>query len=185
MEPEGEIEVMLRAVGMGDLKLITNSWLENGRKMFFCKGVPNSIYYYQHHKILEQLIRRSVVIVGCNPDDPDEIYSWLCAEVIDNVLVVHYIWVRDRLKTHAGKHGPHRPGNGIGTLMMEKLLDYEEHLRGVVYTHETEQGRKFMQALYAKGILPFEPQYNPYLLFTTLPKDWNHVQVAVTTEDHG
>lgn len=168
--------ILVRAVTPRDLPLITNSWLTNYRKGYFVKGVPNPIYFRLHHKILETLIPRATTIIACDPEDPDVIYGWACAEVIDERLVFHYVYVKGGFKaqqTGVDESGDRTyKGWGVGSLLVQEFLKFEDNLKGIVYTHETIAGRKFGKKLYRKGVLPFEPVYNPYLLMMTLPEDW-------------
>ena len=183
-----DFPVLLRPVTQADIPFITNAWLKNGRKMYLVKGVPDKVYYKQHHKLLEQLLPRGLTIIACDPADPSSLYGFLNCEVWDNTLILHYVYVKSHLKCERprsrkvmGKYVEEsgKAGYGIGQKMLEKVLEYEDHLQAIVYTHETAAGREFLERLYEKGVLPHRATYNPYLLFTTMPKDWNHVRVQL------
>lgn len=171
--------MLLRGFKPRDRALILNSWLSNYRKGYHVKGVPNDVYFTWHHKILEEIIARCPPLIACDPEDPDTIYGWVCAEVVDNQLVIHYIYVKQMVKAiEVGAEGEGEDrrkkfkGWGVGTFLLKAILDHEPDIEGITYTHETMAGRGFLRALWDKDILPFEPVYNPYLLYSTLQPGW-------------
>lgn len=190
-------EILLRPMGQGDINFVTNSWLKNNRKGFFARGVGDDIYYNQHHKILERLVgglrdpndpskylvEPSIVMMACDPRDPSVLYGYLCGQFVNNFLVLHYVYVKDRYKFRydknkaprlglRGMEGPleQREGYGIGTMMLEKMLSSvnRANLRGIVYTHETYAGQGWLEHLYDTCRLEFKPVYNPYFLFAAM-----------------
>lgn len=173
----GDLPILMRGITKRDINLVTHSWLTNARKTFLVKGVSNEVYYSHHHKILEHIIPRSTVMLACDPEDPDTVYGWICCEVVNDVLVIHYIYVKGMFKAQQVGHDdagePLYKGWGMGTKLLMEILKHEDHLKGIVYTHETVAGRKFLQRLYRKDLLPHDPEFNPYLLFLTLPGDWS------------
>lgn len=153
--PLNPSEIQFRRATRRDVPFITSSWLKSYRDGYAVRGIPNNIYYYNQHKILEVLLPRAIVLVACNAEDPDQILAWCCAEVMDTALVLHYLYV---------KH-PFR-GFGLSRKLTEMLLASEKPPI-VMYTHKT---------LVAKNILKEKARdwvYNPFLLFTTLPDGWN------------
>jgi hypothetical protein len=179
-ESDEPIEVLLRPMVAGDINLVSNSWLKNNRKSWASRGVRDDVYYAGHHKILERLIARSAVMVACDPAKPDRVYGWLCGEFVNNFLVLHYVWVRDTYKHRHDRRMPTRmrergdtsgrPGLGLGTLMLERMLDGapggRARLRGLVTTHSTASGDAWLKALHEDARLEHYFVYNPYLLNT-------------------
>lgn len=163
---DNDLKVLLRPMRREDIPLVTNSWMKNARKCYAYKGCPSAVYDKQHHRIIARLIPRCVMIIACNERDPSEIYGWTCAEVIDNFLVVHYVWVRERLKSRHDLNQEGRKGFGVGTMMLQPLLKHP-HLRGLVYTEETQAGKYWLQHLHETGRLQWEPVYNPFQLYAS------------------
>jgi hypothetical protein len=54
------------------------------------KGIENTIYYSEHHKIIEKLLKRCDSVVACDVNDPANIYGFLVYERIQGILVLHY-----------------------------------------------------------------------------------------------
>lgn len=170
--------ILIRGMQPSDVPMVMNNWLENYRKAFHVKGVPNDIYYSWQHRVIEALLPRATVYVACDPEDPTTCYGWACAEVIDNQLVFHYIYVKRLVKaTQIGEEEGRRKykGWGMGTMLVQEALKYEPNVEGIVYTAETMAGRCFFRRLVEKGILEHEPVYNPFLLYSSLPAGWGAV----------
>lgn len=146
------LPIVLRKGLARDVPFITSSWLRSFRDAPFVRGVPNNIFYYQHHKVLEHLIPRSIVVVACSEDDPDLIVGWVCAELVDTALVVHYVYV---------KHDYRRMG--VAKALLTFLVDAEKP-PAVMYTHKTKA---------AIAAAPEGWMYNPYLIFR-LARDWEN-----------
>lgn len=178
-EPE-VFEVLLRPMVAGDINLVSNSWLKNNRKAWSSRGIRDDIYYGNHHKVLEKLIRRSAVMVACSPADPSIVYGWLCGEFVANHLVLHYVYVKDAYKFKFSRNVPkrfrergapveQRHGLGLGTMMLNRMLDGHPGgrmaCRGIVTTHSTASGDQWLKALYDNCRLEHEFVYNPYFLY--------------------
>lgn len=148
------LPVRIRRATKRDIPFITNSWLRSLRNAPQVQGIPNNTYYYQHHKLLEQLIPRSVVLVICNENDEDQILGWCCAEVVDTALVVHYVYIKHPFRKL-----------GLATRLV-KLLEESEQPPAIMHTHMTEIGRRIVKEK--------DWVFNPYLAWTKLPEDWNH-----------
>lgn len=147
-------DIEIRKATRRDIPLITSSWLKSFRDGLFSRGIPNNIYYYNHHKILEELIPRSTVLVSCNGEDSDQILGWCCYEVVDTAVVLHYLYV---------KH-PFR-GFRVAESLVGSILSKEQP-PAVMYTHSTRAASKIIKTKNLDWI------YNPYLGFQSLPKGW-------------
>lgn len=164
-------EMLIRTMLPGDLPWVINSWLENARKSYHVKGIPNDIYYSWAHRILEDILPRATTYIACDPEDMDTNYGWACVEVIDNQLVFHYIYVKGAFKAQKVAGGK-RKGWGVGTALVREAVKFDPHVQGVTYTHETMAGRAFLRTLWDRDVLPKEPVYNPYLLYSSLQPGW-------------
>ncbi len=148
------LPIQIRKAQRSDVPFITSSWLKSNRDGFMVRSVPNTVYYHQHHKILEAIMPNGIVIVACNEEDPDQILGWCCAEVVDTALVIHYIYIKQPFRKF-----------GIATKLVT-LLEETEKPPAVMVTHSNPMVRPLIKD---KGWV-----YNPYLLFSSLPDDWNH-----------
>ncbi len=148
--------VQIREGRPSDIPFVTNSWLKSFRANgAFSQSVPNDIYYQQHHKILESIIPRGLLLVLCNPEDPDQIIGWTLIERQPEILILHYIYIKNSLRR-----------NGLMNTLLGEVERHEQP-RFRFTTHMTQS----WDALNPKkrGFI-----YNPYYLFSSLPADWHH-----------
>jgi hypothetical protein len=87
-------QIDIRDVAPEDLPFIFNSWLKSYRNGGIPKFVDNTIYFSEHHKLIERLLQRATTKVACSPTDPTNIYGYICYERIDGVYVLHYAYVK-------------------------------------------------------------------------------------------
>ena len=168
---DGPVELNVRYAHDLDVDFITNSWLESFRDGYFNSTVPNRVYFHEHHKILEAILPRSQVLVMCNAERPDQILAWMCYELVDNVMVVHYVYVKNllRKKGLAWRLFDFAQGNVANDVVKNV----------VVTTHQTYKSKSFIkgrknQRGHDEAMLPYprrhperpiEWVYNPYFLF--------------------
>ncbi len=147
------LPIEIRRAKRSDIPFITSSWLKSNRHGYMVRSVPNNIYYYNHHKILEELLPRSVVLVACNAEDPDQILGWMCAEVVDTAMVIHYVYVKQSFRKF-----------GIAKRIVN-LMKTTEDPPAVMATHSNPEVRDLLKE---KNII-----YNPYIMLSTLPDGWD------------
>lgn len=155
------LPMLIRPMERSDLPLVTNNWLESARKCYHVKGIPNDTYYPHTHRIIQVLLSRGGVFVMCDPEDPYTVYGWICAEVINNHLLIHYVYVKRRFRKY-----------GVGKALMRAVVEAEPDVHSITLTFETMAGRFFFRKLDEEGLLPHEPTYNPYALYSSLPLGW-------------
>lgn len=153
--PQSEnIPFLIRKALPNDVPFITNSWLKSYRDSREVQGIPNNQYFYHQHKLIEALVPRSIVIVAAMKSDPHIIMGWLCAEVADTALLLHYVYVKNDYRRM-----------GIGSGMLRFVKEYEQP-PAIITTHTTRLTRDLMK---------HEPVWfhNRYLAFADLPSDWS------------
>jgi hypothetical protein len=160
-------EVIVRKGEDEDVAFITNSWLSNFRDADMVRHVPNRFYYHYHHKLLEEIIPKSAVRVACNIERPSQILGWICAQAVDNALVVHFCYVKLPFRRF-----------GVAKMLLKSMQD-DYGLQTVFYTHKThmcvprseekqkELGPGFYDKIKAAGFI-----YNPYLLWMPVRYAW-------------
>lgn len=164
--------VYVRFANPSDINFITSSWLKSFRDGYFNGTVSNRVYYNQHHKILESLVPRASVLVACNAEQPDQIFGWICFEVLDRHLVLHYLYVKDAFRQI-----------GMAQKLFDFVMDSQELdliKNRVLTTHQTEKSKNFIHGSRSgkpsyeerHKERPIEWLYNPYMLFYTLPDHW-------------
>lgn len=88
------LPIVLRPANSEDIGFLFNSWLKSFRNSDFAKKIANEIYYSEHHKIIEKLFAHYDVVVACNENDLAQIYGFMCAGDTENILTIHYIYVK-------------------------------------------------------------------------------------------
>lgn len=136
-------QIRIRRANDEDIPFIFSSWLKSFRTSWFAKLIANPIYFDQHHKVIENVLKTSEVLVACNNEDIGQIYGYICAERIDGVFVVHFTYI---------KH----PFRKMG--IAKELLNVFDHDLGnaAFYTHHTKSAESVTSKY---GFI-----YNPYLL---------------------
>lgn len=89
------INIKLRPPDLTDKNFIFNSWLKSYRKSEFAKAQCNAVYFDNYKKIVERILRKSLIIVACNPEDYMQVYGYIVYEELPgNNLLAHYIYVK-------------------------------------------------------------------------------------------
>jgi hypothetical protein len=125
-----------------DVAFIFNSWLKSYRNTE--GSVSNAVYFQFHHKLIETLLERSDVKVMHQIDDPNEIIGYLCYELVENIPVIHYVYIKNSFRK---------------LNLLEKLLtsgNITKQTSGF-YTHITPIVKKLVNNNYKQFV------FNPYL----------------------
>jgi len=136
--------VRLRPIIEDDTAFIFNSWLKSYRFSHFGEKITNTIYFAEHHKVIERLIDNSKVLVACNPEEPSQVYGYIIGEEVDGIFVLHFIYVKHTFRNM-----------GVGKTLLDAWGHNKE--KAGVYTHHTRMADK----LAAK----YNFVYHPYLMF--------------------
>lgn len=137
--------VRIRPAIEDDIPFIFSTWLKSFRDSFFAQNISTTIYYAEHHKVVERLLKSCSVYVACDDNDLSQLYGYICAEEIDGIFVLHYVYVKHSFRWL-----------GIG----RQLLNAFSHdaTRVAIYTHCTKVSR----ALGNK----FNLVHSPYIALT-------------------
>lgn len=128
------LPVKLRPMRDLDTPLIFSSWLRSYRPSADPK-VDKDVYYREHHKVVERLLREAEVVVATAEGDDDTVVGWVCS----SPGVLHYVYVKEAFRRM-----------GLGTWLLACQGPYSQ------YSHATRYGE-----LLLKG----EGTYNPYCLW--------------------
>jgi len=124
-----ELPISLRPANAEDVGFIFNAWLKSYKSSKFCENIPNEIYYAEHHKIIENLLKNYNVIVACNQEDPSQLYGFICAGNTGNVFTIHYAYVKYTFRKM-----------GIGKAILKGFNHNPEY--AAIYTHRTRICKK-------------------------------------------
>jgi ribosomal protein S18 acetylase RimI-like enzyme len=136
--------VQIRPAIAEDAPFIFNSWLKSYRSSHFARYIVNTVYFTEHHKIIEKLIKENKVLVACNPEDPTQLYGYICAGTVEGFFVCHYIYVKHTYRNM-----------GIGKALLNSF-EHDPSVAGI-YSHHTRIADRLA------------PRYNlvfhPYIMF--------------------
>ena len=137
--------VRLRTANDEDLPFIFNSWLKSFRFSPFAEKITSTIYFSDHHKVIENLLKNSVVMISCNEDDPSQLYGYAVGSQVDGIFVLHFIYVKHTFRNM-----------GLGKMLLDSFgVDTEN---ASVFTHFT----KASESLASK----YNFVYHPYLMYS-------------------
>lgn len=156
----GANPIRIRKASESDINFIFSSWLKSLRNSSYSFGVPNAVFFSEHHKVLERLLKTCEVNVACSESDVSDIYGYICSEKVDGLTVIHFVYV---------KHTYRRLG--IGNMLLNSINHNSK--AAALYTHMTKQGR----LLEAK----FNLVYSPYIALT--PDYRKNVEVQVISRE--
>jgi len=89
-----DLPIALRQAHQGDVPFIFNSWLKSYRNSKFSKNIPTSVYFSEHHKVLEEIALNDQIYVACNTEDESQIFGYVAATEIDGIFLLHYVYVK-------------------------------------------------------------------------------------------
>jgi len=137
--------IQLRKAGQEDVGFIFNAWLKSYKFSLFSKNITNTIYYAEHHKVIERLLKTHETIIACNSEDPSQIFGFINAGRVDGIFCLNYIYVKQPFRNLS-----------IGKTLLN-AFDHDPSSASV-YTHHTRAADR----LAAK----YHMIYHPYLLMT-------------------
>jgi hypothetical protein len=136
-------KIRIREANEVDVNFIFSSWLKSYRLSSFAKQISNAVYFPEQHKLIENLLKSSVVLVACNIEDPDQVYGWVCATKIMSVYCLHYIYIKQQFRKF-----------GIARFLMQ-TSGHNPDIIGL-YTHHTN----VMADMAKKANLVYHPYIN-------------------------
>ena len=159
-----ENETRIRNGENADVACIVSNWMRSFRGGDGVVGVSPKTYEYFQHKILEELLPRSVVRVMCNADREHQILGWICAEPTREALVVHMAYTKKTFR-----------GIGVAKRLLADLRG-RYPAEAVAYTHKTRlfwrRAKEEGQDSFFDKIKKANFVYHPYLVHMTMPKGW-------------
>ena len=147
--------VLIRRGVKADVPLIASSWLKAFRAGPAVECVPNTLYFRAQHRMLEQVIPGSILLVACNEEDPNQILGWCCAIVAQGALILHFMYVKGTFR-----------GFGIARKMFDTLKEIyiseadRPYPGFFFYTHRVRVNKITTKK--------YGAIYNPYLLWANI-----------------
>jgi hypothetical protein len=145
MEADNQLPVMIRVAELSDIPFIFNSWLKSYRDSPAVKNVPNTVYYAEHHKVIEEVLasKSLMILVACNKEDQDQICGYIVAELTPELSVIHWLYCKHTFRKL-----------GIAKLLESSLMNMSLSGSTHIYTHMSKSSDKLAKL---KTYI-----YNPY-----------------------
>ena len=141
---EKKLPVRLRTLTEEDSPFIFNSWLKSYRFSHFGEKITNTIYFEDHHKVIENILKNSKVVVACNEEDPSQLYGYIVGGAEEGIFVLHFIYVKHTFRNM-----------GLGKTLLDAMG--HDSSSAAVYTHHTRMADKLASK--------YNFVYHPYLMF--------------------
>lgn len=87
--------VRFRLANESDISFIFNSWLKSFRETSKSVSISSVVYYANHHKMIEGLLKKCDVTIACEQQNPAHIFGYICAEKVTGVDVIHFTYVKE------------------------------------------------------------------------------------------
>jgi hypothetical protein len=87
-------QIRIRKATESDVPFLFSSWLKSYRQSRFAQDLHTTIYFSEHHKVLESILKSCEVLVACPHDDISQILGWACYEKVQGQFVLHYIYTK-------------------------------------------------------------------------------------------
>lgn len=94
MSEAQQLPIRLRGYQPGDANFIYNSWLRSNRQNTPYDLCENPIYFTEHHKLIERLLKDCKTVIACSVNDVAEIYGYICYQEVESTMVFHYAYVK-------------------------------------------------------------------------------------------
>lgn len=93
------LPVEIRALIDSDLPFIFNSWLKAFRNSKFAAEINQNIYFSEHHKLIERLLKRGKTLVVGAAGDPATVYGYINYEEVQGIFVLHFAYIKHDFRT--------------------------------------------------------------------------------------
>lgn len=137
--------IRLRMATEEDAPLIFNSWLKSYRKSLFSRNITNTIYFSEHHKVVEKLLKKYQTVVACNDKDPSQAYGYINAGYTDGIFTLNFVYVKHSFRNL-----------GIAKALMN-AFEHDPSF-AAVYTHHVRVAERLAPK--------YNMLYHPYILFS-------------------
>ena len=93
------LPVEVRSLIETDYNFIFNSWLKAYRNARAVVEVNQTIYYQEHHKLIEKLLTRGQTLIIGAAGDPATIYGYINYEFVQGLFVLHFAYIKHDFRT--------------------------------------------------------------------------------------
>lgn len=88
------LPVEVRRTIDSDIPFIFNSWLKAYRNAKAVAEVTQNVYFSEHHKLVEKLLKRGQTLVVGAANDPATVYGYINYEHVQGLFVLHFAYIK-------------------------------------------------------------------------------------------
>lgn len=88
------INWILRDAVNTDIPYIMSTWLKSSRRQGDRAFMTNTVYFANEKRRIGDILERAQTLVLANPVDHDHIIGWVCFELIADVFLLHYVYIK-------------------------------------------------------------------------------------------
>lgn len=152
------LPVVVRRKTDADTALVFDTWQRSVRSSRAYAQIPTEVWTYWFHLLVEGAWADDTMawLLACNPEDPDQVYGWLCGQrastLSGDVALLHYVYVKKRFRRF-----------GLASRLLATFDTRLDQTEAVVVTQLTDAGRAWLlsrRKLYL---------YNPFLFWGRSP----------------
>lgn len=131
-----KLPIKFRPATSEDTGFVFSSWLKSYRNAPQSRLMLNNIYFQNQHDIIEDILKKSVVMIAVNEQDPSQIFGYI---VYEKPSMLHYVYVKYTYRKM-----------GIARL----LFQHAELLNPIIITHQPRRTPKDIETIYnPKGVI--------------------------------
>lgn len=88
-------EYHLRHIRREDEKLIYSSWLKGSYEFSPNNFIPRELFLEHQSRLIQHCLNTFSTLILCHPDDPDEIFGYICYSLVGKLLIVHWLYLKN------------------------------------------------------------------------------------------
>ena len=144
-----EFPYILRSFVEADKPFIYNSYMFSYHDYSDLRIVPKILYNTNQLEVINWLFAHAEILIICFPEEPDAIIGYIIHQIVNNVLIIHYVYIKNSFR-----------GQGMFQKIVEPLVPLTtEETTTVIATHITTGYFKVRNKI-NKVIMT----YDPYLI---------------------
>jgi hypothetical protein len=136
---------------------VTNNWVSSGVE-HRDRHVDRRVYTTYEHALIERYWKDPdfVWLFAANPTDTNFVYGWLCGELTDVGPLLHYVYVRRRMRDTRDLK------LGVAGALLQEFVQHE-HVDRLTHTRTTPAWEAWLRRN-SNGLCA-ETFHNPYLAY--------------------
>ena len=95
MSPVGHpFSVLVRPYSNGDEGIVVANWARQIRRLDPFSAMSPEAFRRHVHQVVVPLLSRAPTVMACCPEEPSQVYGFICGETSGDEQVLHFLYVR-------------------------------------------------------------------------------------------